>query len=312
MLLILTILSMTAAALLLVRLIMLRRELGRMTEQLRSYNEGRTGKKIDVALFDRKLEALAGQVNRQSHIIVEAEARRQRIEYEFRQAAANISHDIRTPLTSILGYIQLLEAESITPEEKLEYVATVKNRTKRLQALLNDYFELSVIESLDYPLKAEKLGLTGLISDIVVEYYDSFNARGITPEIMLPEENVAVYTDESAVRRVVENLLINTVKYTSGQVLIRLDRQRETADLTIINEAKDLAGSDVSLLFDRFYTADRARSAQTSGLGLSIAKSLMNNMGGTLTAELQGETLIIVCRWKLAATTISKTSAVCN
>jgi len=299
-LLILTILSMAAAALLLVHLLMLRRELGRMTDQLRSYNEGVTGKKIDVALFDQKLEQLAGQINRQSHFIVEAEAHRKRIENEFRQAAVNISHDIRTPLTSILGYIQLLEVETITPEEKLEYVATVKNRTKRLQALLDDFFELSVIESLDYSLKTEKLELTDLITDILVEFYDAFNERGITPDIRLPEEKASVYADESAVRRVVENLLVNTVKYAVGQVEIRFERQRLTVDLTIINDAKELVGSDVNLLFDRFYTADRARSAQTSGLGLSIAKSLMNNMGGTLTAELYGEKLMIVCRWKLA------------
>lgn len=300
MLLVLTILSMAAAAFLLVHLWMLRREIGRMTEQLRSYNEGVTGKKIDVALFDPKLEALAGQINRQSHFIVEAEAHRRRIENEFRQAAANISHDIRTPLTSIFGYIQLLEAENITPEEKLEYIAVVKNRTKRLQSLLNDFFELSVIESPDYPLTTEKLGLTALISDIVVEFYDAFNERGITPDIRLPEGNASVYADESAVRRVVENLLANTAKYASGQVDIRLEQQQETVDLTIINDAKELAGSDVNLLFDRFYTADRARSAQTSGLGLPIAKSLMNNMGGTLTAELDGDKLMLVCRWKKA------------
>jgi len=297
-LLVLTILSMAAAAFLLVHLLMLRRELGRMTKQLQSYNEGVTGKKIDVALFDPKLEALAGQINRQSHLIVEAEAHRKRIENEFRQAAASISHDIRTPLTSIFGYVQLLEAENITPEEKLEYIAVVKNRTKRLQALLNDFFELSVIESPDYPLTTEKLGLTALISDIVVEFYDSFNERGIIPDIQLPEENASVYADESAVRRVVENLLVNTVKYASGQVEIWLEQQQETVDLTIINDARELAGSDVNLLFDRFYTADRARSAQTSGLGLPIAKSLMNNMGGTLTAELNGEKLMLVCRWK--------------
>lgn len=298
MLLVLTILSMAAVAFLLVHLLMLRRELGRMTEQLQSYNEGVTGKKIDVALFDPKLEALAGQINRQSHLIVEAEAHRKRIENEFRQAAASISHDIRTPLTSIFGYIQLLEAENITPEEKLEYIAVVKNRTKRLQALLNDFFELSVIESPDYPLKTEKLGLTTLISDIVVEFYDSFNERGIIPDIRLPEENASVYADESAVRRVVENLLFNTVKYASSQVEIWLEQRQETVDLTIINDARELAGSDVNLLFDRFYTADRARSAQTSGLGLPIAKSLMTNMGGTLTAELNGEKLMLVCRWK--------------
>ncbi|SDE58564.1 Histidine kinase-, DNA gyrase B-, and HSP90-like ATPase [Fontibacillus panacisegetis] len=299
MLLILTIILFAAVALLLVRLLMLRRELVRITEQLYRYNERATGKKIDVALFDQKLEALAGQINRQSNLFVESEVQRKRVEKEFRQAVANISHDIRTPLTSIFGYIQLLEAESITPEEKLEYVAIVKNRTRRLQALLNDFFELSVVESLDYPLQNEKLGMTVLLSEILVGFYDSFNEINITPDIRLPEENVSVYADESAVRRVVENLLVNTVKHTTGHVEISFKRQRETADLTIVNDAKELAGSDVNLLFDRFYTTDRTRSSQASGLGLSIAKSLMDKMGGTLTAELDGEKLLMTCRWKL-------------
>ncbi len=285
------------AALLLIRLVMLRRELGRMTEQLRSYNEGITGKKIDVALFDQKLEELAGQINRQSHLIVEAEAQKKRIQREFRQAAVNMSHDIRTPLTSILGYIQLLEADNITTEEKREYVGIVKNRTKRLQALLNDFFELAVIESPDDYLKTEKIEMTGLISDILVGFYDLFSEQGITPTIRLTKERVNIYADESAVRRVAENLLVNTAKYARDQVEISFERQGGSVSLIIVNEAKELAGSDVSLLFDRFYTADRARSAQTSGLGLSIAKSLMNKMGGTLTAELQGDQLRMTCRW---------------
>ncbi|WP_410768372.1 sensor histidine kinase [Fontibacillus sp. BL9] len=299
MLFILTIISVATAVLLLVRQWMLRRELGRMTEQLRRHNDLTTGKKIDVALFDSKLEGLAGQINRQSNLLIEAEAHRKRIENEFRQAVANISHDIRTPLTSIFGYIQLLEAASTTPEEKLQHISIVKNRTKRLQALLNDFFELSVIESLDYPLKTEKLGMTALLTDILVGFYDSFNERDIIPDIRLPDENISVYADESAVRRVVENLLVNTVKHATGQVVIIFERQRETVALTIVNEAKELAGSDVSLLFDRFYTADRNRSAQASGLGLSIAKSLMNKMGGTLTAEMNDGKLTMTCRWKL-------------
>ncbi len=298
--LVLGIISMAAASLLLARLFLLRRELDRMTEQLRSYNAGITGKKIDIALFDRKLEALASQINRQSCLIVEADARRKRVEHEFRQAVVSISHDIRTPLTSIIGYVQLLEAENITPEEKNEYVTIVKNRTKRLQALLNDFFELSIIESPDFPMKTEKLRLKDLISDILVQFYDPFNEHGIIPDIELPEQLVSVYADQSAVRRVVENLLGNTLKYATGQVEIRLQEQQETVELMIMNEAKELEGSDVNLLFDRFYTADRARSAQTSGLGLPIAKSLMNNMGGTLTAELCGEKLILRCRWEKA------------
>ncbi|WP_052092397.1 HAMP domain-containing sensor histidine kinase [Paenibacillus sp. FSL H7-0357] len=296
---IITLISVTVAVLLLAHLLLMRRELGRMTEQLRHYNERTTGKKIDVTLFDQRLERLAGQINRQSDLVVDAEARRRRTENELRQAIANISHDIRTPLTSIFGYIQLLEAEPITPEEKHEYLSIVKNRTRRLQALLNDFFELSLIESSDYQLKTERIGMTVLLSDILVGFYDRFNERDITPDIRMPEGEVAVYADESAVRRVVENLLTNTIKHATGHVKICFQQQPEIAEFTIINEAKELSDIDVRLLFDRFYTVDRTRSGQGSGLGLSIAKSLMDKMNGTLTAELHGGNLKMTCRWKL-------------
>jgi signal transduction histidine kinase len=141
--------------------------------------------------------------------------------------------------------------------------------------------------------------MTVLLSDILVGFYDRFNERDIAPDIRLPEEEVVIYADESAVRRVVENLLVNTIKHAAGQVEIRFERQQKTAVLTIVNEAKGLSDRDVRLLFDRFYTVDRTRSAQGSGLGLSIAKSLMDKMNGTLTAELHGDNLTMTCSWKL-------------
>lgn len=299
-LLILTILLAMVTVLLLFRLLMLRREMGRMTEQLRRYNDGETGKKIDVALVDSKLEELAAQINVQSRRIDEAEVQKNRIRQEFRQAAVNMSHDIRTPLTSIRGYIQLLDRDAISADERKEFIEIVNNRTSRLQSLLDDFFELAVIESPEDDLNIECLDMTSLIADIVVSYYDGFNKRGIVPAIMLPDQKYLVFGDESAVRRVVENLLANTLKYGSGTVEILLERGKEEVAFTIVNEAKELAGSNVNLLFDRFYTADRARSAQTSGLGLSIAKGLMLKMGGKLQAEMDGDRLKMICRWKLA------------
>lgn len=115
----------------------------------------------------------------------------------------------------------------------------------------------------------------------------------------MPEGEVAVYADESAVRRVIENLLTNTIKHAIGHVKICFQQQPEIAEFTIINEAKELSDIDVRLLFDRFYTVDRTRSGQGSGLGLSIAKSLMDKMNGTLTAELRGGNLKMTCHWKL-------------
>lgn len=306
MLLIVTIILAVATALLSSRLLMLRREMGRMTRQLELYNKGDSGKKVDVALFDQSLEALAEQINLQSRLIDEAVANNKRIQKEFRQAVANISHDIRTPLTSILGYIQMLEADNVTMEEKREYVGIIKNRTTRLQALLNDFFELTIIESPDDHLKTENLDMTNLISDILVGFYDLFEQRGLTPILQLTEEKIIVCGDEHAVRRVIENLLVNTVKHGDGQIEIHFLRHGEFAKLTVINRAKELIGSDINLLFDRFYTVDRARTSQTSGLGLSIAKGLMNKMGGSLTAELNGERLKMICCWRIASESLEQ------
>jgi signal transduction histidine kinase len=211
-----------------------------------------------------------------------------------------MSHDIRTPLTSIRGFIQLLDRDAISSEERKEYVEIVNNRTSRLQSLLDDFFELAVIESPEDDLNVERLDMTSLIADMAVSYYDGFNKRGIVPAIVLPNQKIMAYGEESAVRRVVENLLANTLKYGSGTVEIILERGEEDVSFTIVNEAKELAGSDVNLLFDRFYTADRARSAQTSGLGLAIAKSLMVKMGGKLEAVMDGNRLKMRCRWKPA------------
>ncbi|WP_188995772.1 sensor histidine kinase [Paenibacillus nasutitermitis] len=294
-----TILSVITAAFLLIRLLLVTRELKRMASQLRQYNNGGTAKKIDLTYFDRQIESLAAEVNRQSDLVVEAQAQQRRTENELRQAVANISHDIRTPLTSIFGYIQLLESDELTLEEKQTYVLVVKNRTKRLQGLLNDFFELSVIESPDYPMKTERLRLNNLLPDIVMGLFDRFEEQRITPLLQLPESEVVIYADESAVRRVAENLLLNTIKHTSGEVRISLSKRPDTVMLTIANEAKDLAGNDLNRLFDRFYTADQTRSGEGTGLGLSIARSLMMKMNGSLSAELQGQELVMICKWKL-------------
>ncbi len=134
----------TIAAAAMIRLYGLKREIKRITHQLESYTKGSTEKKIDIALFDQDLETLTEEINKLLTLIVEANALRRRTENELKQGIANISHDLRTPLTSILGYIQLMESEGVTEAEKMEYLVIAKNRTKRLQKLLHDFFDLSV------------------------------------------------------------------------------------------------------------------------------------------------------------------------
>ncbi|MBB6673673.1 HAMP domain-containing histidine kinase [Cohnella nanjingensis] len=276
----------------------MKREIRRIASQLRQYNNFETEKKIDLSFIEKDIEALAVEINRQSDLIVQANAEKRRTEDELRQAVANISHDLRTPLTSVFGYIQLLESGGLTPQEQRESIAVIKNRIKRLQALLNDFFELSVIESVDYRMRLERLDMSRLLPEILIGYYDRFNERQLSPNIQIVEEETIIIADERAVRRVVENLILNSIRHAKGDTVIRLEKRGIATILTICNEARHLAGINLDLLFNRFYMADQTRAGIGSGLGLSIARSLMLRMNGKLTAELIDDHLHMKCEWK--------------
>ncbi|WP_322090971.1 sensor histidine kinase [Cytobacillus massiliigabonensis] len=290
----------TAAALLfLTRYYRLKKEIKSTARQLRELNSKITGKKINHTMFDRDLEELAKEINVQIDETKKANAEKLRTENELKQAIANISHDIRTPMTSILGYIQLLESEEHTLENRSAYLEIVKNGALRLKVLLEDFFELSIIESADYPLKVETISLNNLIFAVLAGFYEEFNRRGLEPSIHIPEKDIRIKADSSAVKRVLENLVLNAVKHSKGNVKIQLNQLSSTVQLIISNPVHQLSEKDIHLLFDRFYKGDKTRSEKSTGLGLSIAKSLMVKMNGKLTAELKDNRLNMKCEWEL-------------
>lgn len=294
------------AAALLIRLALTKREIRRMTAQLQRYNDYETEKKIDLSFYQLDIERLTVEINRVMDRVTQANAERRRMEDELKQAVAYMSHDLRTPLTSISGYIQLLEKDGLMEEERVGYLAVIRNRTGRLQALLNDFFELSVIESADYPLKPERIDMARLLPEILIGFFDRFNERNLQPDIRLPEKETLIVADEAAVRRVAENLILNAVRYADGTVAIRLEQTGPSVVLEIRNKAEHLQGTEAEKLFNRFYMADRTRSGQGFGLGLPIARSLMHRMNGKLTAELAGGELLMRCEWYAASTSHSR------
>lgn len=294
-----SVISAVVAVIFLIRYYLIKKELRSITKQLENYNYHKAEKKVDLTFFDKDIEALASGVNRQMDLIVQANADKRRTETELKQAVLNISHDIRTPLTSIFGYIQLLEAKDVTSGEREEYVAIIKDRTKRLQVLLNDFFELSIIESVDHYLKLETIKMNNVVSEVLMEFYDQFTERDLEPTIMLPKEMIRIIADESAVKRVLENLINNAIKHASGNVSISLKQVESKAVMTISNDANQLDRNDLNMLFNRFYTADQTRSSHGTGLGLSIARGLMQKMNGNLTAEYEEGKLIMTCEWKI-------------
>ncbi|MEK5530317.1 HAMP domain-containing sensor histidine kinase [Viridibacillus sp. FSL R5-0468] len=292
------IISVIAVFFILIRFYLLKLELTRVTRQLNQLNNKVISKKIDLTFYDKDLENLAKNINDQIDLTNEAIFEKLRTENEMKQAIANISHDIRTPMTSIIGYIQFLESDDIGPEKRIKYQENIKNGALRLKVLLDDFFELSTIESADYPLKMEKIKLNKLLVDVLIGFYDDFNKAQIEPSILIPEDEIYISGDSSAVKRVIENLISNTIKHSSGNVTIQLVKNSSSVQLYIMNPAKELKEQDLPLLFDRFYKVDQTRTKRSTGLGLFIAKSLMLKMNGKLSAELKGEQLLMKCEWK--------------
>lgn len=295
----LVIISSILAFIFLSHLLFIKKEIKNILNQLNNYNLRKTEKKIDITLLDKDIEKMTIEINNLIDLHALSNIEKKSAERELKQAIANISHDLRTPLTSILGYIQLIEKPEVTDEERKEYLAIAKDRAKRLQILLNDFFELSVIESVDHSLKLGKLGLNSIVEEIVINLYDKFNEQQIVPSIKIPQEQMNIIGDESAIKRVIENLVINAIRYSDGNVSITLERNNTKINLTISNDVKGITEKDVELFFNRFYTADQTRSGKGTGLGLSIAKALMDKMNGKLSAELKDSWLYVKCSWIL-------------
>ncbi len=289
---------MIAFVYVLTRLYQLKKEIKSTTRQLIQLNQHKTAKKIDVGFLNRDFEELAQEINRQIDKTKKAEAEKRTTENELKQAISHIAHDIRTPMTSIVGYIQFLESDEISSEMKKEYIETIKSSAGRLKVLLEDFFELSIIEQADYPLKMERVKFNDLVLEVLFGFYEEFNKRNIEPAIRIPEDDMIMLLDPSAVKRVIENLLVNAIRYSSGEVTILLQNCITSIQLKISNSVDSLNEQDVKQMFDRFYKADQTRTGKGTGLGLPIAKSLMEKMNGNIYAELRDNQLTMICEWE--------------
>jgi len=269
------------------------RRAAQQLEQLRQHAVGR----LRLSSPDAALEPLLAQVNAllDHH---EGETRALRAQEEgLRHQIANISHDLRTPLTSILGYLQLLEDEKLSREERVEYLKVIENRAQTLQTLITSFYDLSRIEGGEYPLQQEPVDLGRELGDLLVGVYSELEGAPVHVEL---EENLPpVRGDRNAVVRVLSNLLGNAMKHSDQGLAVRLYREGDAIVTSFANPAPALRQEDMPHIFDRFYTADQMRTGQNTGLGLAIVKALVDQMGHSVWAKLEDGIFTIGVRWKL-------------
>ena len=286
-------LAAVVIGLLAAKIFLMRKAAGEIAQGFAEKLSTDTNTLIDISTRDRAMRALASAVNRELRRLRELRRRYQQGDLELKAAVANISHDLRTPLTAICGYLELLEGEEKAPKAA-EYLEIIQGRALLLRQLTEELFRYCMVLSDPGDLAPEPISLNAVLESSLAAFYAELTGRGVQPVVHMPPEKVVRRLDRAALSRVFSNLLGNAAKYSDGDLEITLT---PGGAVVFANSSRSLSSVEVQKLFDRFYTVEAAR--KSTGLGLSIARALAERMGGELAAEYREGKLYITAYFPL-------------
>lgn len=247
------------------------------------------GKTIEVRGQD-ELAELCSSINNMSLELREKIENEKKIEQNKNELITNVSHDLRTPLTSILGYVDLLKQNGFEDKEKFEeYISIIDERSKSLNTLINELFEYTKLNSHDIKLNYSTVEIGSLVEQLSGEYSLIFKKEGLELISEIPEEDIFVDIDIQMIVRALENLLINAKKYSvrNSQILVNVLQESNDIVISVENKVENISQDDLDNLFERFYKVDKARkTGDSTGLGLSIVKRVVELHKGLVKAEL--------------------------
>ncbi len=256
-----------------------------------------SNRQLKTFSINYRLEELLRRINRIYQARQQERIVYQHRETQIRQEIENISHDLRTPLTSIIGYVELIKEKDVTGEEREEYLDIIRKRARILQGFVQDFYEISRIEGEDYPFLLEAVSVQNIVSEAAVAYYHEFENKNIQVEIELEEGSCVIAADKIQLNRILNNLIQNAIKYARGRFIIKQYVKDGSCHIKFMNDRDTISEEELSRIFDRFYTGDSSRSQGSSGLGLTITKLLVQKMKGTIEAYFEEDMFVIELSW---------------
>ncbi|MFR3557871.1 MAG: sensor histidine kinase [Paraclostridium sordellii] len=256
----------------LIRFISLKKQLRKIEKQV--YNKER----VNITLNDKDIEKLSATINNNMQEQKQVEIDIMNREERLKQNISDIAHDLRTPLASIRGYITLLD--NCTEQEKKEYINIIERKSEELNLLINNFYEISLFDNSSLKIQTTSIDIVQVIMEIVISNYALIKNNEIEIDNRLPEKQIKIYGEELTCKRIIQNLISNSIKYSNGYISIQLDEFDNEVIFTIKNSVLELKESDLDHLFERFYTVDKSRNRSGSGLGLYIVKLLLKKIGG--------------------------------
>lgn len=275
----------------LIRLISLKNQLIKIEQQI--CNKER----VNITLNDKDVERLAETINTYMQLQKQLRIDIMNREERLKQNISDIAHDLRTPLASIRGYITLLE--NCTEQEKKEYLNIIERKSEELNLLINNFYEVSLYDNSSLEIQTKSIDIEQIITEIVISNYALIKNNEIEIENRLPEKQIKIHGEEITCKRIIQNLISNSIKYSTGYISIELDEFDNEVIFIIRNSVLDLKKSELEHLFERFYTVDKSRNSSGSGLGLYIVKLLLEKIGGEVKdISLEGDILSISIRFR--------------
>lgn len=239
---------------------------------------------VKLPFPSKALEALLSAVNQNLNAIRKEHLQLKKREKDFRQQVENISHDIRTPLTAIIGYLRMMEKENLTTIDA-EYLEIAIKRSERMQELTNQFYELSQVSNPDFSMKLKEINVAHLVRESCLSQYSVLENANMEVELQIPDINVCVWGNEDALERVISNLIQNASRYGKKKLFVTLCQEEDKVTLTLKNDVnEDKIEPEPEKLFQRFYMQESSRTCGGSGLGLSISKELVSHMNGKISA----------------------------
>ena len=246
--------------------------------------------------------------------ILIVEHHRQKKEYEetrqnFKSMVTTISHDFRTPLTSISGYVQiLLDDDEVSYENRQKYLKIIESRAISLSSLIEDFYTVSSIDSLDYPYNLTTISLSEILRAQIAAYYVELEKRYSTIEVDIVESPCYMISDRTSLQRIFSNLIKNALSYGIDTIRISLKENESSYKIEFSNSLYENADKNIAnKIFERNYSVNWASSSKSTGLGLSIAKSMTEKMGGSIGAEVIDDMLVFTIEFEKSENSINNT-----
>lgn len=283
---------------LLFKLFFLRKAIAKTIEQMKEMElQPENNRKLKAITADSQFQRLLSVINKAYLARQEERIGYQRKETKIRNDIENISHDLRTPLTSVLGYLELME-DSNSEEERQEYLGIVRKRARLLQSFIQDFYEMSIMEGDKYPLVLETVEVQSILKECMVAFFHEFEKRHLGVSIELEDRPVFLIADRMLLNRIINNLLSNVLKYASEKFILKQFVAQGYCVIQFMNDRRNITDEELKVIFERFYTGDQSRSSQSTGLGLTITKLLVEKLQGAIEARFEGEFFMIEIRWK--------------